>query len=205
MNHIHFTIQGQNDINALRLAQVCTAGKDEVRYYLQGVCFNFFTESTVVGTDGSILVKTQIYPAAKINIPSGELIVQIHGAIPRPATAAHFTLPDDYTEGRVTFVSKTGRPIKEVPAQVIDAIYPKYEQVLENLKSDTVAQEKISFNPELISRAAKAVTPGHKHSNNVDPAFPIASVVPGSSNDVAMTVELPHLPEATILLMPVRL
>lgn len=181
--------------NALRTC----AGKDDVRYYLNGILIDF-ANGLFVATDGHRLIKIPIdveHPGTEIadDLPDtivamtsrkvdaeGQLVLTIDAAGVESATATAF--------------SKTGKQKWSEVVAIIDGTFPDYEKVIppwaEMADGETVPA--VAYNPVLMGDVVKALVPDGC----------ACKVYPTADGKGACRVAIAGFPDVELILMAMR-
>lgn len=181
--------------NALRTC----AGKDDVRYYLNGILFDFANE-LLVATDGHRLLT---YPIEKANEYPRDLPDMIIATASRKADRegtitveiSDDATGDNRTRATITSFSTTGKQKWAEIVDVIDGKFPDYAKVIPERPSDKIATAALTYNPSLIGSMVDALT-----------SKPVACrVMPTDGKGSGpLWVEVAGFPDAVLILMPMR-
>ena len=128
------------DAKLLKAAQQFQA-KNDVRYYLNGVCLS--KDGRIKATDGHRAMMVE--HGAKLE---EDIIITINGAVPASATIAKI----DTDTNMITFDDRS-ESVKSF--SVIAGEFPEVDRTIPT--GDTVPADLIGFNPSYIADAAKAL------------------------------------------------
>lgn len=203
------TIRSTKELNKLRVSMACM-GNQDARYYLNGVMFQFFKDSTdvrVVGTDGhrmaaDIIHMDEDHPDdysrpgwwTEGEEKCGELVVGIakKDKIPKRADRVEILFLDRQSPGTMSCYSGVD-VLKVIPITVVDGSFPDWQRIIP--KAGDIAVRSIGIDTRLLNEIAMAPT-GLKwtqarleFSHEVEGALTV--IIPGYSGDDTVIVLMP--------------